>query len=101
MSEDSGKITRDPLFLALTRPPMIFGVTYSWFAVTAFFWVIVFINTNDFGLLFPGLIVTHLIGYYSCSSEPRFVEIFMIWAKTVPTCMNRFFHGNCCSYDLY
>lgn len=101
MAEDSGKINKDPLFLALTRPPMLFGVTYSWFAVNAFGWTIVFINTNDFGLLIPGVIVTHIIGYYACANEPRFMELIKIWAQTVPTCVNRFFHGNCCSYDLY
>ena len=101
MSEDSGKLNRDPLFLALTRPAMMLGVTYSWFGFNAFLWMIVFLNSKDFGLMIPGALVVHLIGYYGCSYEPRFVEIGMIWAKTVPTCSNRMYHGNTCSYDLY
>lgn len=100
-SEDSGKVTRDPLFLALTRPPMLFGVTYQWFAVNGLGWSLIFLNTKDFGLLIPGLILTHLVGYYASTYEPRFLEIFKIWAQTVPSCVNRYYHGNCCSYDLY
>jgi type IV secretion system protein VirB3 len=101
MSDDMGRVQRDPLFLALTRPTMIFGVTYSWAACNGFFWVLVFINTKNFALLFPGLAIMHVIGYYACAYEPRFLEIFGIWARTVPTCQNRFYHGNTCSYDLY
>ena len=101
MASDMGKVNRDPLFLALTRPTMLFGVTYSWFAVNFLLWISVFINTKDFGLLIPGALITHLVGYYACSYEPRFMEIVKIWALTVPTCVNRFYHGNTCSYDLY
>jgi type IV secretion system protein VirB3 len=98
---DAGKVSRDPLFLALTRPAMLFGVTYSWFAVSFLGWLAIFVNTKNFGLLIPGLITTHVVGYYACSYEPRFMEIIKIWAQTVPTCINRFYHGNTCSYDLY
>jgi len=101
MSDDLGRVQRDPLFLALTRPTMMFGVTYSWFAVTGMFWVIVFVNTKNFALMIPGMAFTHAVGYYLCAYEPRFMEIISIWSKTVPTCVNRFFHGNTCSYDLY
>jgi len=101
MSDDLGRVQRDPLFLALTRPTMMFGVTYSWFAATGMFWTIVFINTKNFALLIPGLMITHAVGYYLCAYEPRFMEIIKIWAKTVPTCINRTFYGGACSYDLY
>lgn len=101
MVEDIGRVERDPLFLALTRPAMIMGVTYGWASVNGFFWTIVFINSRNFMLLIPGILITHIIGYYACAYEPRFMEILGIWARTVPTCINRFYHGNTCSYDLY
>ena len=31
MSGDAGRLQADPLFLALTRPAMLLGVTYAWF----------------------------------------------------------------------
>ncbi len=80
---------------------MIFGVPYMYALMNILVWMIIYINTKDFTYLFPGLIVCHLVGYYISAYEPRFVEIGMIWAKTVPTCMNRIYHGNTCSYDLY
>lgn len=101
MSEDAGKVHRDPLFLALTRPPMLFGVPYDWGVLEGFLWMIVYINTKDFSLMIPGLLATHLIGYIAASKEPRFIDIFKIWARTVPVCINRFYHGNTVSYDLY
>ncbi len=98
---DAGKVQRDPLFLALTRPAMIFGVTYAWFGVNILTWTMVFVNIKDFGLCIPGVAIFHGIGYYLCAYEPRWMEIAKIWALTVPTCLNRFYHGNTCSYDLY
>lgn len=80
---------------------MLFGVPYAYAMGNLMIWMLVYINTKDFGLLIPGLIVVHLIGYYISAYEPRFMEILGIWMKTVPTCINRFYHGNTCSYDLY
>lgn len=101
MAKDLGKVQRDPLFLALTRPAMLFGVPYVYAMMNMLIFLLVFINTKDFTIVIFGATVVHLIGYYISAYEPRFMEIFMIWAKTVPTCINRGFHGNTCSYDLY
>jgi type IV secretion system protein VirB3 len=101
MAGELGKVSRDPLFLALTRPAMIAGVTYSYAMANFMLWAIIYINTKDFGLFIPGIAIGHGIGYYACSYEPRFMEIIKIWMQTVPTCVNRYYHGNTCSYDLY
>ncbi len=98
---DAGKVQRDPLFLALTRPAMLFGVTYGWFGVNFLTWVMIFINIRSFAICIPGSLVLHGVGYYLCAYEPRWMEIVKIWIQTVPTCLNRFYHGNTCSYDLY
>jgi len=99
--EELGKVQRDPLFLALTRPPMLFGVPYMYALANMMVWSLVYIYTKDFQILFMGPTITHGIGYYISAYEPRFMDIIRIWSKTVPTCINRFYHGNTCSYDLY
>lgn len=99
--KDLGKVQRDPLFLALTRPSMIFGVPYMYALTNLMFWAIVYVYTKSFANLFGGTAVFHAIGYYVSAYEPRFMEILRIWAKTVPTCVNKLYHGNTCSYDLY
>lgn len=99
--EELGKVQRDPLFLALTRPSMLFGVPYTYALANMMVWSMIYINTKNFTYLFGGSAATHIVGYYISAYEPRFMEIINIWSKTVPTCLNRFYHGNTCSYDLY
>lgn len=96
-----GKIRRDPLFLGLTRPAMLLGVTYSWFTVETMIWLLTFIMTSQFGLVIPGFLATHFVGYMACSHEPRFIELIKIWADTATKCTNRGYHGNTSSYDLF
>ncbi len=100
-NKELGNVQRDPLFLALTRPSMLFGVPYTYALANVMLWMMVYINTKSFLHLIFGMVGVHLVGYYISAYEPRFMEIFMIYAKTVPTCVNRFYHGNTCSYDLY
>ena len=100
-SEELGRVQRDPLFLALTRPSMIFGVPYFFALGNGLVWMVVYLNSKSFAALFGGMMGCHLIGYYISAYEPRFMEIMNIYVKTVPTCINRFYHGNTCSYDLY
>jgi type IV secretion system protein VirB3 len=101
MAGELGKVKRDPLFLGLTRPPMILGVTYSWLMLNMVIWMAVFINTKSFSDFFLGFGVFHIIGYLACAYEPRFVDLLKVWGATVPKCLNRSYHGNTCSYDLY
>ncbi len=76
------RLARDPLFVALTRPQMFAGVTYTYFvlnfiASTEFFlimrsgWVVVF------------ALVVHLAGVAMCLREPR---IFDLWLVRVRQC---------------
>jgi type IV secretion system protein VirB3 len=101
MAKDMGQVKKDPLFLGLTRPSMIFGVPVTFAMFNMMLWMLVYINTKNMGLLFGGMVAIHGVGFYAANYEPRFMEIIMIWSKTVPTCINRFYHGNTCSYDLY
>ncbi len=101
MSESAGRLQTDPLFLALCRPAMIVGVTYAWFTLEGLFWILFFINTSSFSTLIPGALLTHMIGLIICTKEPRFIDLWMIWATTCTKCRNTKYHGNTHSYDLY
>ena len=99
--EELGKVQRDPLFMALTRPATIAGVPYDFAIMNLLIWMITYINTKDFMLAAAGGGICHIFGIFLANNEPRFIEIFKIWMLTVPTCVNRGYHGNTCSYDLY
>ncbi len=95
----AGKVFTDPLFVGLTRPPMLFGVSYHFFMINAFFGMIGYILLEDFrvlAMMFP----VHGIGYYLCSKEPLFIELFMIKSSKCNRSSNKMQHG-ANSYDPY
>lgn len=97
----SGRLQSDPLFQGLTRPPMIFGVSYMFFVVNAVICMITFINTQRFIFIMMAAPTIHLIAYLICLKEPRAIEMFLIKARKGYRCLNRAFHGGTNSYDLY
>jgi len=98
---DTGRLEADALFLGLTRPAMVFGVTYLWFMVNAMISLIYFINTSDFIRLIPAALIVHLIGYLICMKEPRYMEILVTKTSKCMKCRNTLFHGGTHSYDVY
>lgn len=75
-------LDRDTVFVALTRPQMFAGVTYSFFIVNA-------IATTEAFLLFKSIWVLalalgiHLTGYLACLKEPRFLDL---WLTRISRC---------------
>lgn len=97
----NGKIEADPLFLGLTRPSMILGVTYIYAALNAMGSVMAFIITSNFIyllVLLPGL---HGIAYFICLKEPLMLELLLMKTSNFNMCPNRTFHGGANSYDVY
>ena len=87
-------LDRDTVFVALTRPQMFAGVTYSFFIVNA-------ILTTEAFLLFKSLwaialaLVVHLAGYLACLKEPRFLDLWLIRASRCQRIPNyRYWHCN-------
>jgi type IV secretion system protein VirB3 len=75
-------LERDPLFVALTRPQMFAGVTYSYFVINLILTTQGFIIfKSGWVLLFAG--VLHLVGVLACLREPR---IFDLWLTRVSRC---------------
>lgn len=87
-----GTLTADHLFVGLTRPPLLFGVSYTFALLNGFVCMIIYIMTSKFSylvMMFP----IHGLGYYLCSKEPLFIELFKVRAEKCSRCKNRFYHG--------
>lgn len=97
----SGLIGTDSLFLGLTRPPLLLGVSYTFAALNGIVSLLAFIITNKFFyllVLLPGL---HMIGWFICLKEPRAIELFIARSSKCSVCRNRYYHGGTNSYDVY
>jgi type IV secretion system protein VirB3 len=75
-------IERDPVFVALTRPQMFAGVTYTYFIANAVVATELFLVFRSAWALLAALIV-HLVGVVLCVREPRF---FDLWITRVSRC---------------
>ena len=97
----SGTIGTDALFLGLTRPPMLLGVSYTFAALNGITSLMAFVLTEQFFYLFillPGL---HLAAWFICLKEPRAIELFIARMSKCNVCRNRMYHGGTNSYDVY
>ena len=74
-------VTADALFVAVTRPAMAFGVTYSALLANAVVTVELFLLTRNLLWLLVCLPV-HGIFWLLCLSEPRFFDLAMLWGRT-------------------
>lgn len=95
----AGKVHNDSLFVGLTRPPLLFGVSYTFALLNGLVCLMLYVMTSEFKylvIMFP----IHFLGYYLCSKEPLFIELFMIKSSKFSRCKNRFYHG-ADSYDPY
>ena len=76
------ELDRDPLFVALTRPQMFAGVTYSYFVANAVIATELFLVFRSVLALVVAVVV-HLVGVALCAREPR---IFDLWLTRVARC---------------
>lgn len=96
---DGGTLKLDPLFVGLTRPTLLFGVSQSFVVLNALACLGYFVMTSDLkALIF--LVFSHMVGYIICSKEPLFIELYMIKMQKCNKCHNKLYHGTN-SYDMY
>jgi len=75
-------IERDTCFVALTRPQMFAGVTYSYFVANT-------VNATELFLIFKSVwvlavaLLVHAAGVLLCLKEPR---VFDLWLARVSKC---------------
>lgn len=78
----SDQLHREPVFLALTRPQMLAGVTYSFFILNGIVAAECFLIFKSFWTIGLAMIL-HLAGVLACLREPR---IFDLWLARVSRC---------------
>jgi type IV secretion system protein VirB3 len=80
-------LERDPLFVALTRPQMFAGVTYSYFIANAVIATELFLIFRSIWAL-AAAIVVHLVGMLLCVREPRFFDLWLTRVSRCPRVRN-------------
>lgn len=80
-------LERDPLFVALTRPQMFAGVTYSYFVANAIVATELFLIFKSVWALVAALAV-HLVGVLACLREPRFFDLWLARVSRCPRVRN-------------
>lgn len=78
---------RDTLFVALTRPQMLLGVTYGYAIGNA-------IVTTELFLLFKSVwvllvaVLLHLIGWVACLRDPHIFDLWLVKVRRCPRVRN-------------
>lgn len=80
MSAEESQLEVEPLYVAMTRPAMIWGVSILYFFTTGFATVIGFLASGSLAafLAWP---VFHLLGYVFTARDFRFAGIWYCWAR--------------------
>lgn len=88
----SGQLSVDPLFVGLTRPSMIFGVSIQYAMLNLIISVSIFIQDASIYIILLAAFI-HLIGYLLCFKEPRFMELYINYAGKCNQCPNKSYYG--------
>jgi len=92
----AANLRRSTVFVALTRPQMFAGVTYSYFVFNAILAVELFLIFRSFWAIVIAVAV-HLAGMLACLREPRFFDLWIARVSRCPRVKNYRLWG-CNSY---
>jgi type IV secretion system protein VirB3 len=81
MSERNQGLIGDPLFVAVTRPPMRWGVTFSALLFNLVFTMEVFLLTKNLLTLLIAVPI-HGLCALLCLRDARFFDLLLIWGRT-------------------
>lgn len=90
------ELDRDILFVALTRPQMLFGVTYGYAIANAVITTELFLVFKSIWVLLAAVLV-HLIGWLGCLRDPRIFDVWLVKVQRCPRLRNYRIWG-CNSY---
>lgn len=90
------QLARKTVFLALTRPQMFAGVTYSFFVANSIIATELFLIFKSFWVLAVALVI-HLTGVVLSLWEPRIFDLWIARVSKCPRVKNYQFWG-CNSY---
>jgi type IV secretion system protein VirB3 len=79
-SRNSG-LTADTLFVAVTRPPMRFGVTYIAMLTNLVFTMEAFLLTKNLLTLLLAFPI-HGVCALLCARDARYFDLLLVWGKT-------------------
>lgn len=80
-------IERTSVFIALTRPQMFAGVTYSYFVANAVIATELFLIFRSGSIVAVALLI-HLAGMLLCLREPRFFDLWLVRLGRCPRIRN-------------
>lgn len=80
-------LERDTLFVALTRPQMFAGVTYSFFVANVVVVTELYLVFRTVWVLAIAVVV-HLAGVLLCLREPRFFDLWLTRVSKCPRIRN-------------
>lgn len=83
----SGSLERDTCFVALTRPQMFAGVTYSYFVANLIVATELFLIFRSAWVLLAATCV-HVAGLLLCLREPRFFDLWLARVSNCPRVKN-------------
>jgi type IV secretion system protein VirB3 len=81
VSERNSGLIADPLFVAVTRPPMRWGVTFSALLFNLVFTMEVFLLTKNLLTMLIALPI-HGLCALLCLRDARFFDLLLIWGRT-------------------
>jgi type IV secretion system protein VirB3 len=97
--EEGGQLEVDKLFKGLTRPAMIFGVSFPFCFINLIVSFMSYVLSDNLLVLLVIMPAIHAVGYIICFKEPLFMELFMVKAQKCSKCTNKLYHGSN-SYDV-
>jgi type IV secretion system protein VirB3 len=92
---DHNDIDIDPLFIGMTRPPMMVGVPMEFFAMNFVLFgvgMILFLSLTGKILFFILMnLPLHAIGYLATEKDPHWMRIWMVKSSKCPITQNKRF----------
>ena len=82
----------DPLFVGLTRPTFIFGVSFQYAIMNLMVCGAAYVFKSSLKIVLLGFFL-HFVGYVVCMKEPKFMEIFLTKSSKCSKCLNRSHYG--------
>jgi type IV secretion system protein VirB3 len=99
VSERNAGLTADILFVAVTRPPMRWGVTFSALLFNLVFTMEVFLLTKNLLTLLIAIPI-HGVCALLCARDARFFDLILLWGRTrMPSYFTNFWVWRASSYS--
>ena len=80
-------LDRDILFVGLTRPQMLLGVTYPYAIANAVLTTELFLVFKSAWVLVAAVLI-HLLGSLACLRDPRIFDLWLVKAQRCPRVRN-------------